>query len=169
MRPPDQRLLLRTLLGLAAGAAIFGLVACGKQEAPQSKAADPPRTAVTAPPPPPPKVVPKPTEVAITGVHLGLGTGAHNQVAKKTTVFAPQDKVMVSVYSDGRAKTASIGVTWLAAGGKVLGEETRQVQYNGSLATLFAYPRPADLVPGTYQVEVRLDEWLAEKATFTVQ
>ena len=56
----------------------LGLAACGKESAP------------------PAKVVTKPKDVSITGVHIGLGIGEYNHVAKEQDTFAPTDTIFRS-------------------------------------------------------------------------
>lgn len=148
----------------ATGVFLLALSACGKQEsAPATSAVEPPK-APTAPV----KVATKPENVAITGVHTGLGIGQHNHVARETSLYAPTDTIVVSVYSDGSAKTASISVRWMASSGNVLAEDTKAVTYNGSLATPFSFSAAQGLPAGRYKAEVRLNDWLAQTATFEV-
>ena len=160
LESPSRRAALVALAAAALGAA------CGREDPPP---APPAKSAAAAPPPAPPvRVIPRPENVSVTGVHLGLGTDKYGRVAKATRAFARGDTVVVSVYSDGSAKTATLAVTWKDPGGKVMGEESRTVSYNGSQATPFKLAPAGGLAPGIYKVEVRLDEWLAETASFEV-
>ncbi|MEP7183036.1 MAG: hypothetical protein ABI886_12700 [Betaproteobacteria bacterium] len=170
MRATTIRPLFSQCLRLAGAAVVtIALSACGKQEPPPANVAASPPRAVAPAPQPPPKVVPKPADVAITGVHRGLDLGKYEHVAKEASVFAPTDTIVISVYSDGSAKTATIGVTLLAADGKAAAEQSKNVTYNGSLATAFSFVPAGGWSPGPYKAEVRLNEWLASTTAFNVQ
>jgi len=160
----DSPVLRALLLPMACAVLLLSAPSCAKTEtAPASSPADP--TAAK----PPAKVVEKPKDVSVTGIHIGSGVGEYDHVAVEKTTFAPHDKIAVSVYSDGWAKTAKIGVRWMNAKGAVLAEEARDVNYNGSLATLFQFEEPKGLPAGTYTIEVRLNDWLAGTEHFDVK
>ena len=137
-------------LWLAGSVLLLALSACGKEGSTPAKTAT------------------KPENVSITGIHTGLGIGKYNHVAQEKSVFSPKDTIILSVYSDGWAKTATIGVKWMTASGKVLAENSQDVIYNGSLATPFSFSKPEGLPPGKYKAEVTLNGWLAETAKFEV-
>jgi hypothetical protein len=146
----------------------LALVACGRQEPP------PPAAATAAPGTPPaaaaaPAPVPKPADVSITGVHTGLGIDRYQRVKEEKNSFAGKDGVVVSVYSDGSARTARIRVKWLGPDGRTLAENTQEVVYNGSQATAFSLEKSEGLPPGAYRAEVYLNDWLAETARFEVR
>lgn len=165
-RAQFETTMLRSLLFPSLSALLaLGAPGCAKTDHVPAAAAPATPPAVTAPA----KVAEKPKDVAITGVHVGSGRGQYDHVAVEKHVFSPKDTIAVSVYSDGSAKTANIGVRWLDARGDVLGSEMRLVTYNGSLATLFEFADPKGLPVGTYSIEVRLDDWLAETAHFEVK
>ncbi len=150
MKRPTHRFIRLLLLWLAGGVFLLAMSACGKQESAPAKTAT------------------KPENVSITGVHTGLGIGKYNRVAQEKSVFSPKDTIVLSVYSDGSVKTATIGVKWMTASGKVLAENSRQVTYNGSIATPFSFSKAEGLPAGKYKAEVTLNGWLAETAKFEV-
>lgn len=133
----------------------FGLAACGKEPAP--------------PAPAPAKVVTKPKDVSITGVHIGLGIGEHNHVAQEQDTFAPTDTIVISVYSDGWAKTATIAVKLVTAEGSLLMESKQDVVYEGSLATAFSFSRPEGFAVGSYKAEAYLNDWKFDTVKFEVK
>jgi len=145
------------------------LAGCGKEEGAPPSEAPPPVSTPPAVSAPAEKVVPKPDNVSVTGVHLGKGFGNHHHIAEETRVFGDKDRVDVSIYSDGSAKTATLRLKWLAADGKTLAEESKEVTYNGSQATPFSYPDSNGLAPGAYRIEVYLNDWKAETANFEVR
>lgn len=158
MRPElTSRHLLVPVLALAM------LAACGKEENPPPGIAPP---LVSAPVE---KAVPKPVNVSVTGVHLGKGFGEHHHIAEETRVFGVKDRVDVSIYSDGSAKSATLRLKWRSADGRTLSEETKEIIYNGSQATPFSYADAAGLAPGAYRIEVYLNDWKAETASFEVR
>jgi len=163
-----------TVAGFAiAFVALVALTGCGRQDAaPTLPAKAPAPTVATAPPASPVapnRVVVKPVNVSITGVHLGRGFAKYNLIAQETAVFSSKDQVDVSVYSDGSAKTATIRVVWITADGRPMGEQTREVIYNGSQATPFSLARAEGLAPGSYAVEVFLNDWKAVSTPFEVR
>jgi len=166
MNPRDQAGLTRSTRALACAAAVLLAAACGKQETAPAQQAE---ARPVAPVPAVKKEVPKPLDVAITGVHLGKGFDQYHLIARETSVFGPKERVDASVYSDGTAKTANIRIAWLDANGRVIAEETRAVAYNGSQATPFSLGAEKGLAPGKYRVEVYLNDWKASTASFEVR
>jgi hypothetical protein len=171
MRNLELRYGRAMLLGWASGALLFCALGCGNSQpsSAQSTSGAPAKVAEKVAEKPVKKAATKPADVSVTGAHIGLGIGQYNHVAEEKSVFAPTDTIVLSVYSDGSAKTATIGVKWSTAKGDVLGEKSEDVVYNGSLATPFSFSMPAGILTGKHKAEVYLNDWLAETVAFEVK
>lgn len=138
-------------LWLIGGVFLLALSACGKDGSTPAKS------------------VARPENVSVTVIHMGLGIGKYNRVVQEKNVFAPKDTIILSVGSDGSVKTATIGVKWMTANGKVLAENSQDIIYNGSVLTPFSFSKAEGLPAGKYKAEVTLNGWLAETTTFEVK
>ncbi|HEY7862988.1 MAG TPA: hypothetical protein VIE39_04975 [Thermoanaerobaculia bacterium] len=166
----------RRLLAAASVALALGAVSCRREQ-----------TIPPAPPTPVPAAgVPTPTALPATGtagerVPTPGGTPALGSVTFSKTVnadhspneiastFAPADTVIVSYYlADGRPENV-VKVRWIAPTGTVLNEASSTLGKEGDGWGEFRINRRPGLDPGTYKVELYLDDVKAGEGSFTVE
>jgi hypothetical protein len=123
------------------------LFACGKSEAPPSRA--------PAPAPPPQAAAPaQPAPFRVVGVDLGKAIGPDKKVAQPTTSFAPTDTIYAVVTSDGSAPNVALKARWTYQDGQLVDETARTIAPSGPSATEFHIAKPSGWPTGKYKVEI---------------
>lgn len=136
-----------------------GLVtACKKAEAPPAPAAAPP-----------PAATPVPAPIHVVDISLGKSLNADQTVAEPTTTFAPTDKLIASVKTDGASSHATLTARWTYEDGQTVNESSKAIAPSGPAATEFTLEKPDGWPAGKYQLEVLLNGVSAGKRDFVVQ
>ncbi|HSX64227.1 MAG TPA: hypothetical protein VLF15_05825 [Pseudoxanthomonas sp.] len=126
------------------------LAACKKQE----------EAAVTTPPPAAEPMAPPPVAssapVTATSVTVGNTAGADKTVAP-TATFSPQDKIIVSVKTEGAATNTAINAKLTFQDGQVAGDQSATLNTAGMETTNVEFSNSAPWPAGKYNVDVTID------------
>ena len=140
----------------------LGLAACKKDPPPP-----PP-----APPAKPAAPAPAPVAVNVASATMGSAVGTDKKVTTATESFAKKDTIYVSVDTAGSG-TATVKAKWTFIGkdGKPVPvkEDTQTIQATGPSTTEFHISKPDGWPVGNYQVEVLLNDQVAQTRKFAVK
>lgn len=120
--------------------------------------------AATAPPP-----VSAPTPVRVVQISLGKSLNSDKTIAEPTSTFAPTDKLIASVATEGTASSATLTARWTYEDGQTVNESSKSIAPTGPAATEFTLEKPDGWPTGKYQVEVLLNGASAGKRDLVVQ
>jgi hypothetical protein len=152
---------LRGALALSLLVAAAIVSGCSKEAPPP-----PPPAPVPAPPPPPP---PPPPGFKVTRTDLGKAVGIDKQVAAPTRIFSPKDTIYLSVVSDGATPSTVLRARWtFGPKGILVKETTETIATVGPRATEFHIDKPSGWPPGTYKVELFVNDQSAGISEFEV-
>jgi hypothetical protein len=154
----------KTIRLLALALVAVGLVAC-KKDPPPTPA---PKTTTQAPAPAP---APAPAAVSVSSATLGSAVGSDKKVTQAKDSFAKSDTIYVAVDTAGSG-TADLKARWTYThqGKSVpVKEDTQTIQATGPSTTEFHVSKPDGWPPGDYQVEVLLNDQVAQTKKFRVQ
>ena len=169
---------------LAAAVAIALLAAaCGKDEPPPPKAAatPPPKRATETPPAPPvPPAAgrrndlpdpPPPPPVSVNGVQVGKALGADKKANPDAGPIRANDPVHATVETEGDGQVTLRARFSRIADGKleVVREEMQEAVTRGPQVYNFQATQPGGWQPGTYQVEVFVNDRASATRRFTVE
>ena len=133
------------------------LTACKRAEAP----------APAAPATPPAVAAPMPLHVV--DIALGKGLNPDKTIAEPTTTFAPTDKLIASIKTEGSAASATLTTRWTYEDGQTVNESSKTIAPTGPTATEFTLEKSDGWPAGKYQVEVMLNGASAGKRDLVVQ
>lgn len=144
---PPYRVLMIALAGALA------LAGCKKPEEP----AAPPVADAPAPAPAPMNepAAPAPA-VSVTSVTVGNTAAADKSVAPVATL-AGNDRILVSVRTDGTASNAHLAARLVYQDGQVAGEQSATLNTHGAETTNIEFSKASPWPAGKYRVEVTLD------------
>jgi hypothetical protein len=148
----NSKLSVPTALVLAALLAA-GVVACAKKDAPPAE---------TEP------AAPTTQAVWFVGAELGRAVGGDRRVTDATDDFGPNDTIYVSVETEGRASTATLGARWTYQDGQEVERSETTISPNGREQTEFHIAKPDGWPAGDYQVEITLDGQTVDTLDFEV-
>lgn len=160
-----HRLTLALAVALVASVAVVG---CKKKEEPVAVTPAPVETA-PAPTPPPVAPTPAPAAVTVTSVTLGTSAGADRRIAAPTMTFAPKDKIIVSVATDGTASNVDLGSRLVFQDGQTAGEKTQALNTTGAETTNFEFTNANPWPAGKYKAEVMVAGAPAQSVDFEVK
>jgi hypothetical protein len=156
----NRKIILATLAAL-----VLTLNACGKKEEPKPQVAPAP---TTAPAPVPPPVM---AGVAVGSVTLGNAIGVGMKVAQAADSFAKKDTIYASVDTTGSG-TATLKAKWTYRKGgqeSLVKEDKQTIAPTGPASSEFHISKPDGWPAGDYQVEIFVDDKLAQSKSFTVK
>jgi len=99
-------------------------------------------------------------------IQVGRAINPDGSVGSPSTLFKPTETVYVSVLTDAAGK-GTIRLKWMY-GDQVIDEPTKQVSFKGPGATSFQMQNSGGFPPGSYSVEVFVDDVPAGKRAFKV-
>jgi hypothetical protein len=146
----------------ACAALVLALAAGGATSCKKTETAAPP---VAAAPPP----VSAPMPVQVVQISLGKSLNPDHTIAEPTTTFAPTDKLIASVSTQGAAPSATLTARWTYQDGQTVNESSKSIAPTGPATTDFTLEKPDGWPAGQYQVEVLLNGVSAGKRELTVQ
>ena len=91
----------------------------------------------------------------VVGIQTGKSLNTDHSIGIHAASFHPNDKMYVSVLSNGRGK-GTITVKW-SLGGQVLQTLTKKVSYNDQAATDFRFEAADGFPVGDYTIDVIVD------------
>ncbi len=136
--------------------AAAGVASCKKAETPA-----PP---VAAAPP-----VSAPLPVQVVQISLGKSLNADKSIAEPASSFAPTDKLIASVATQGSAPSATLTARWTYQDGQTVNESSKSIAPTGPANTEFTLEKPDGWPAGKYRVEVLLNGVSAGKRELVVQ
>jgi hypothetical protein len=107
--------------------------------------------------------------VEVTEVRLGRSVTADQRVASAMEQFSTADSIYASVGTQGSANSATLSARWTYQDGQVIDETRRTISPTGPTNTTFHVHNPGGWPTGRYQVELRINDRLAETREFTVR
>ncbi|RPE80085.1 hypothetical protein [Vulcaniibacterium tengchongense] len=156
-------------LHYAVAAALLAIAAAGCKKQDEPPAATPPAATEPAPAPPASPPAPAAAEVRVTGVTLGNAANADKQIAAPTASFAPKDKIIVSVATDGTASNAELGARLVYQDGQTAGEQKQALNTSGTGTTNIEFTNANPWPAGKYKAEVTLNGNVVETREFEVK
>lgn len=160
-------------LALATLVAAVALAGCRK-EAPSTEA--PPATGTDNAPLPSSSAGPigsPDAALAVTTVDLGNAVGADKRVVKPMTTFATHDTIYASVATrtaqPSAAVTGRLGARWTYQDGQTVADLGDTYSFTGTGNTVFQISNPDGWPPGSYKVEVLLDDNVVQTRAFEVR
>lgn len=103
----------------------------------------------------------------VSAVQTGKSLNSDNSIAVHAATFRPKDTMYVAVLTDARG-SGRITVRWKLSS-QLLHEVTREVSYNDQSATDFRFQAADGFPPGTYTIEVLLDDQVVNTTTVRVE
>lgn len=107
--------------------------------------------------------------VRVTDVTLGRAVGGDRAVTDRTERFAPNDTIYASVTTDGTAERVTLRARWTFEDGQVVDETSQTISPRGQERTEFHISNPDGWPPGTYRLEVFVNERSAQTKEFEVR
>ena len=107
--------------------------------------------------------------VKVTDVVLGRAIGGDKAITDRTDTFRPNDTIYASVATEGSAANTKLRARWTYEDGQVVDEATHAIAPNSRERTEFHIAKPNGWPVGKYQVEVFVDDRLAETKKFEVK
>ncbi|QJR14393.1 hypothetical protein [Usitatibacter palustris] len=145
----------------------LGLVACKKDPPP----APPPPTS-SAPAPEITAAPPAASTVAVANATLGSAVGSDKKISAATESFAKGDTFHVSVDTTG-AGTANLKTKWTYfekdKSATTIAEQSQTIAPAGPATTEFNVNKPDGWPVGDYQVEVSINDQVAQTKKFAVK
>ena len=160
----------KSLVTVAALAAVLMISACGKQEAPPPAPA--PTPAAPAPAPATPAAPPATPTTTVSSLVLGNALSGDGKIVSPATTFAPKDTIYAQVVttSTGGSGSASIMAKWTYDQGQPVSQNTESVSTAaGTATTTFHISKPDGFPAGKYEVQISIDGKPATNATFEVK
>lgn len=154
----------KTIRILAVALVAVGLAAC-KKEAPP---APPPAPTTSAPAPAPTTA---PAAVTMPAATLGSAIGPDKKVTRPGESFGKNDTIYVSVDTAGSG-TATLKARWTyTSGGNSVPvkEDTQAIEATGPATTEFHVSKPDGWPAGDYQVELLLNDQVAQTKRYSVK
>ena len=102
----------------------------------------------------------------VANIQVGRAINPDGSVGSPSTLFKQNETVFVSVLTDAAGK-GTIRVKWMF-GDQVIDEPTKEVSFQGPGATSFQMQNSGGFPPGSYSVEVFVDDVSAGKRAFKV-
>lgn len=164
----------RRFLAATAAPLALAVLSCREQTVPQAPAAP---ISESARPTPAPGTstgvsgerVPTPGGTpALGSVTVSKSVKADHSPGEAASTFAPNETVIVTYFlADGRPENV-VKVRWIAPNGAVLNEASSTLGKTGDGWGEFRVNRQPGLEPGSYKVELYLDDVKAGESSFTV-
>jgi hypothetical protein len=107
--------------------------------------------------------------VEVTEVRLGRSVTSDQRVASAMEQFSTTDSIYASVGTQGSANNATLSARWTFQDGQVVDETRRTISPTGPTNTTFHIHNPNGWPTGRYEVEVRINDRVAETREFTVR
>lgn len=108
------------------------------------------------------------TPVRLESFEIGRGVNDSQAITEEADRFQPHEPVFAAIHVSGSANSALVRTLWLGPDGRPVQDDTRiATPSRGEKITLKAQPT-GGWKGGRYQVEVFLDDQLAESQTFTI-
>ena len=145
---------------------------CSKKEkeveAPPAPAAAPSAPPAPAPAPPRTELSAAPAPLAFGSATLGSGVLPDKRVLRSQTEFGPKDTIYVSIETMGAGK-ATLKAVWTSPSKKGkparVAEDSLSVDHDGTATQELHASKKAGWRPGSYDVEIFLnDKWVAKKS-----
>ena len=152
------------LIALAGTVAFAGCKKDNTEDMAAPPAASEPMTETTPAPAPMEPAAP----VATTSVTAGNTAAADKSVASVST-FAPSDKIIVSVATDGTASNAEVAARLVYQDGQTAGEMKQALNTTGAETTNFEFTNAKPWPTGKYKAEVTVNGAPASTTEFEVK
>lgn len=105
----------------------------------------------------------------IVSVDLGKTVDAEGQVREPLEVFARGDKIHAAVVSVGSSEGLTLSARWTAADGTVVAKAGQSLAPSAPAVTTFSIAQPEPWPAGEYQVEIAINDRVAETRSFRVE
>jgi hypothetical protein len=107
--------------------------------------------------------------VEVSEVRLGRTVGPDQRVTAETNQFGARDSIYASVATQGSANNVTLGARWKYQDGQVVEESRQTLSPTGPANTAFHVHHPEGWPEGRYEVEILVNDRLAETREFTVR
>jgi hypothetical protein len=107
--------------------------------------------------------------VEVSEVRLGRTVGPDQRVTAETDQFGPRDSIYASVGTQGSANNVTLGARWKYQDGQVVEESRETLSPTGPANTAFHVHHPGGWPAGRYEVEILVNDRLAQTREFTVR
>jgi hypothetical protein len=102
----------------------------------------------------------------VSTIQVGRSLNSDKSIGAHTTQFKPSDTIYVAVLTDATG-AGKITARWTYSG-RPVGEETKNVSYQGEAATEFHMENSGGFPPGDYKVQILLDDQPVGEREFKV-
>lgn len=168
----------RTIAGAATFTLLFGSFVtsngCSKkeEEAPPTPVAAPSPPPAPAPAPPRAALSAAPAPLTFGSATLGSGVLPDKRVVRSQTEFGPKDTIYASIETMGAGK-GTLKAVWTSPGKKGkptrVGEDSLTVDLDGTATQELHASKKAGWKPGSYDVEIFLNDKSVAKKSFVVK
>lgn len=107
--------------------------------------------------------------VEVSEVRLGRTVGPDRRVTAETDQFGARDSIYASVATQGSANNVTLGARWKYQDGQVVDESRETLSPTGPANTAFHVHHPQGWPAGRYEVEILVNDRLAQTREFTVR
>jgi hypothetical protein len=107
--------------------------------------------------------------VEVSEVRLGRTVGTDQRVTAETSEFGARDSIFASVATQGSANNVTLGARWKYQDGQVVDESRETLSPTGPANTAFHVHHPQGWPAGRYEVEILVNDRVAETREFTVR
>jgi hypothetical protein len=122
-------------------------------------------------PTPTPTLTPVPVQrkdVRITGLMIGPGLDAHNQIKNPTSKYHASDSIYALVRTSGSGPEATIKLSCKDKAGNVVFEESKKITPKGEAAMVFTITAAKTFSAGEYHLVGLLDDYPEMAVSFDV-
>lgn len=118
----------------------------------------------------PAELPPLPTgDYRIVSVELGKAVDDEGQVRQPLEVFAPGDRIHAAVVSVGSSEGLTLSARWTAADGTEVAKAGQSLTPETPTVATFSIAQPEPWPVGEYQVEIAINDRVAETRSFRVE
>ena len=105
----------------------------------------------------------------IVAVDLGTTVDGEGRVTAAATQFAPGDTIRAAVVGVGSSDGLTLSARWLAPGGREIAKAGQTLSPNAPTVATFTLQQPQPWPPGTYSLEVAINDRVVETRSFEVR
>lgn len=118
----------------------------------------------------PAELPPLPTgDYRIVSVDLGKAVDAEGRVRQPLEVFAPGDRIHAAVVSVGSSEGLTLSARWTATDGTEVAKAGQSLTPDTPTVATFSIAQPEPWPAGEYQVEIAINDRVAETRSFRVE
>ena len=153
----------------AAIVASLALVGCKRKTDDAMVDTAPTPVATTPAPTMTPEPAPAAAAVTVGTVTMGTAAGSDKRIASPTTMFKPNDPIVVSVATNGAAQNAEVRGKLIFQDGQTAGEQNAMLNTTGADTTVMTFTNANAWPAGAYKAEIWVNGQMANTTSFTVK